>query len=137
MPYHWPEDTQFQELTLEVEDRTCSVCGRTTTVCDHRFHHVHTLKGPLKMTMKLTHCPDKACAKHSKTLSPEAEFGIAMPHYAIGWDVFAWVGHRRFSRHWSVSQLRAELIDSYGITVSDDANEHYIQRYQVILAAQQ
>lgn len=89
------------------------------------------------MTMKLTHCPDKACAKHSKTLSPEAEFGIAMPHYAIGWDVFAWVGHRRFSRHWSVSQLRAELIDSYGITVSDDAIEHYIQRYQVMLAARQ
>ena len=137
MPYQWPEDTQFAELTLEVEDKRCPGCGRTTTICDHRFHHVHTLDGPLKMTMKLTHCPDKFCASHSTTLSPEAEFGIAMPHWAIAWDVFAWIGQRRFSRHWSVPQIRYELIDTYETTVSEDAIEDYVQRYEIMVAARQ
>ncbi len=109
-PYPWPEGTQFEQLTLQVEDKRCPDCGKTTTICDHRFHHVHTLGGPLKMTMKLTHCPDKSWARRSKTLSPKAEFGNAMPDWAIAWDVFAWIGHRRFSRHWSVPQIRYELI---------------------------
>ena len=32
-----------------------------------------------------------------------------MPRWLIGWDVFCWLGHRRFARHWSVPQLRAEF----------------------------
>ena len=137
MPYHWPEDTQFEQLTLDVENKECVGCGRTTTICDHRFHHVHTLNGPLKMTMRLTHCPDTSCAGHSKTLSPEAEFGIAMPYRAIGWDAFAWIGRRRFSRHWSVPQIGNELMDTYEADLSDDAIERYIKCYEIMLAARQ
>ncbi len=137
MPYHWPEDTQFEELTLDVEKKECVSCGRTTTICDHRFHRVHTLDGPLRMTSRLTHCPDPSCVSHSKTLSPEAEFAIAPPYWAIGWDVFAWIGQRRFSRHWSVPQICNELLDSYGIKLSADAIEKYIGRYQIMIAARQ
>jgi hypothetical protein len=60
-----------------------------------------------------------------------------MPHWTIGWDVFCWLGHRRFARHWSVPQLRAELLDSYAIELSEDAIEDYLQRYQCMLAARQ
>lgn len=137
MPYHWSEDTKFDQLTLEVKDKSCSECGRTATVCDHRHRRIHTLNGPLWMTMKLTHCPEESCPKHSKTVSPEEELGIAIPYLAIGWDVFAWIGHRRFSRHWSVSQIRNELMDTYIIRLSDDAIENYIKRYEAMLAARQ
>jgi hypothetical protein len=44
-----------------------------------------------------------------------------MPYWAVGWDLFVWIGHRRFARHWSVPQIRQELADSRGITLSDDA----------------
>ena len=60
-----------------------------------------------------------------------------MPRWLIGWDVFCWLGHRRFARHWSVSQLRLELLDSYEIVLSEDAIEDYLQRYQCMLAARQ
>jgi hypothetical protein len=60
-----------------------------------------------------------------------------MPRWLIGWDVFCWLGHRRFARHWSVPQLRAELLDSYAIGLSEDAIEDYLQRYQCMLAARQ
>src|SRR6266581_3682156 len=51
--------------------------------------------------------------------------------------LLCWLGHRRFARHWSVSQLRAELQDTHQIRLSDDAIEHYIGRYQTMLAARQ
>jgi hypothetical protein len=60
-----------------------------------------------------------------------------MPRWCLGWDVLCWLGHRRFARHWSVSQLRAELQDTHQIRLSDDAIEHSIGRYQTMLAARQ
>jgi hypothetical protein len=60
-----------------------------------------------------------------------------MPRWCLGWEVFCWLGHRRFARHWSVSQLRAALQDTHQIRLSDDAIEHYIGRYQTMLAARQ
>ena len=53
----------------------------------------------------------------------------------IGWDVFCWIGQRRFSRHWSVPQIREELRDTYDLKLSDDAIEDHIANYQNMLAA--
>jgi hypothetical protein len=44
------------------------------------------------------------------------------------------MGHRRFARHWSVPQIRAELADSYHIAVSPDLIEDYLKRYQTMVA---
>ena len=74
---------------------------------------------------------------HEYTFSPERELALTMPRWLIGWDVFSWLGHRRFARHWSVPQLRAELLDRAGIPLSEDAIEDYLQRYQCMLAARQ
>ena len=137
MPYRWPTDTDFVPWELDVLDRHCSACGRRMHICDHRFRHLHTLDGPVELICKLNHCPDPHCPAHTKTKSPEIEATIAPPHWAIGWDVFCWIGHRRFSRHWAIPQIRAELLDSYRIALSDDAIGQYIHRYQAMLAARQ
>jgi hypothetical protein len=137
MPYRWPADTDFALLELDVLDRDCPVCGRMMYICDHRCRHLHTLDGPVELVCKLNHCPDPNCLGHAKTKSPELEITIALPRLAIGWDVFCWIGHRRFSRHWSVALIQAELLDAYGITLSADAIADHIQRYQVMLAARQ
>ena len=137
MPYLWPEDTDFALLELDVLDRACPVCGRMMHICDHRYRRLHTLQGPLQLICKLNHCPDRGCPGHARTRSPELEAAIAPPNWAIGWDVFCWIGHRRCSRHMAVPRIRSELQDTYAITLSDDAIEKYIQRYQVMLAARQ
>ena len=137
MPYHWPEDTDFARLELDVLDRDCPFCGRLMYICDHRYRHFHSLEGPVELVCKLNHCPDVACQGHAKTKSPELEITIALPRMAIGWDVFCWIGHRRFSRHWSVTQMQSELSDQYHIKISDDSIGRYIQSYQVMLAARQ
>jgi hypothetical protein len=137
MAYQWPADTDFALLELDVLDRDCPVCGRMMYICDHRYRHFHTLDGPVELVCKLNHCPDPNCPGHAKTKSPELEIAIALPRAAIGWDVFCWIGHRRFSRHWSITQIQAELLDAYRITLSADAIADHIQRYQVMLAARQ
>ena len=137
MPYHWPKDTDFAQWELDVLDRTCSVCGRTMHICDHRYRHFHTLEGPVELICKLNHCPNRACPGHCHTTSPELEITIALPTLAIGWDVLCWIGHRRCSRHWSISQIQGELWDCYGIQLSEDSLTRYVRRYQTLLAARQ
>jgi hypothetical protein len=106
-------------------------------VCDHRYRRIHTLEGPVQLICKLNHCPDPRCPGHARTRSPELEVTIALPKWAIGWDVLCWIGHRRCSRHWAVSQIRAELGDAYGIRLSEDSVSRYIRHYQRMLAARQ
>lgn len=137
MPYHWPEDTDFALWELDLLDRSCPVCGRMMYICDHRYRRLHTLRGPVELLCKLNHCPDPHCPGHARTRSPELEATIAPPHWAIGWDVFCWIGHRRCARHWSIPLIRSELLDAHRIRLSEDAIAGYIQRYQAMLAARQ
>jgi hypothetical protein len=122
---------------LTVEQQVCSVCQRSLNICDHRFHRIFSLEGPVEIVCKLARCPDQRCAGHAHTLSPLAETQLTLPWWLIGWDVFCWLGHRRFARHWSVPQLQAELRDSYHIPLSDDAISGYLRRYQTMVAARQ
>jgi hypothetical protein len=135
MRYRWPEDTQFTQVVLSVEQETCSVCQRRLHVCDHRFHPILSLQGPLQLVCKLAHCPDPDCPAHRHTLSPLAETQFTLPYWLIGWDVFCWLGFRRFTRHWSIPQLQAELKDSYNIRLSDDAIAGSLKRYRCMVAA--
>jgi len=106
-------------------------------VRNHRRRSIYRLSGPVLLECKLVQCPNRACPNHHRTFNPEKELTLALPRWLIGWDVFCWLGHRRFARHWSVPQLRAELTDSYAIALSEDAIEDYLQRYQSMLAARQ
>jgi len=106
-------------------------------ICDHRHRHFFTLEGPVHLVCKLNHCPDPRCPGHSTTKSPELEPTIALPGWGIGWDIFCWIGHRRFSRHWSIPQIRGELHDSFAIDLTEPGIAKYIRRYQTMLAARQ
>lgn len=137
MALQFAEGTVFRRIWLNVEERSCRVCAGPAHVCDHRHHHIWTLQGPWHLTCRLVHCADVRCPGRHQTISPESELSITMPHWGIGWDVFCWLGQRRFSRHWSVPQLRAELSDSYAIRLSDDAIEKHVKRYRQMVAARQ
>jgi len=137
MARRWPTKTVFTRLELEVEDPVCGLCGWKMQVCDHRHHRIFTLTGALHLVCKLVPCPNQQCPNSRRTFSPEAELRLTLPRWLIGWDVFCWIGHRRIARHWSVPQIRAELLDSYQINLSADALEDYLQRYQQMLAARQ
>jgi hypothetical protein len=135
MAYHWPSETVFTRIDLDVEDQFCLHCAGRRHVCCHRERRLFTFQGPWHLCLKLRRCPDRDCVGHGEILSPTAESAISMPWWSIGWDIFAWIGHRRLSRHWSVPQIVAELHDSHQIDLSEDAVEKHIRRYQTMLAA--
>ena len=136
MPHRWPADTDFRFWELDVLDRDCTLAG-TPCISVIRYRHFYTLEGPVELVCKLNHCPNPDCPGHAKTKSPEMEATIALPAWAIGWDVFCWIGHRRFARHWSIPQIRHELSDSYAIELTEPCIALYVQRYQTMLAARQ
>jgi hypothetical protein len=137
MRFSWPNDTVFHHEILDVEQDSCSRCGQPLHVCAHRRHRIFTLKGPVELLCRLAHCSDPDCADRGQTLSPPAELTFTLPRWLIGWDVFCWMGQRRFARHWSVAQLQAELRDTYSIPLRPDAILAYLSRYQTMLAARQ
>jgi hypothetical protein len=135
----WSPQVAFRELVLEPDpaERHCAHCGQFTYIYEHRDRRLHTLEGPLHLVSKLAHCPSKSCPGHAQVLESGGEMAVAPPHWTIGWDVFVWMGHRRFARNWSVPQIRAELRDSHSIDVSPDLIEDYVKRYEVIVAARE
>ena len=137
MVRRWPKDLAWTKVILEVQNPSCGECGRRMHVCDYRHHRIYKLEGPHHLVCKLVRCAAPACPNHHRTFGPERELTLTMPRWLIGWDVFCWLGQRRFARHWSVPQLRAELLDRFGIPLSEDAIEDYLQRYQCMLAARQ
>jgi hypothetical protein len=132
-----PKDLAWTDVVLEVENPWCGMCGRRMHVRSNRHRYLFSFQGRLHLICKLMQCTDSACPNHHRTFSSERELSLAMPYWMIGWDVFCWLGHRRFARHWSVPQLRLELVDSYDIVLSEDAIEDYLQCYQCMLAARQ
>jgi hypothetical protein len=107
------------------------------TVCCHRQRRIFTCAGPVQLVCKLCHCCNPTCSEHQSTVSPEEETALVKPYWVLGWDVFCWLGHRRFARHWSVPQIRDELSDRFAIPLSGDAIERSVRRYQLMLAARQ
>jgi len=99
-----------------------------------RQRNIVTLEGPVRLSVKLLQCREDLCGR-KKLHGSEQEASFAMPRWGIGWDVFCWIGQRRFLRHWSVPQIRTELNESYDIQISDDAIEDYIDSYQNMVAA--
>ena len=137
MPHARPKDTDFALWELDVLDRDCPACRRMMHICDHRYRHFYTLDGPVELACRLNHCPDPGCPGRARTKSPEVEPTIALPGWGIAWDVFCWIGHRRFARHWSIPQIRGELHDRFAIDLTEPGIANYLRRYQAMLAARQ
>jgi hypothetical protein len=134
MSHQWPAQTAFRRIDLYVRDQACAFCEGELHVCSHRRRRLFTLQGPWLLVVRLGHCPDSGCQNYHGTVSPRKEMAIAPPRLTVGWNVFAWIGHRGFARHWSVPQICGELSDRHAVDLSEDAVEDYVRQYAVTVA---
>lgn len=137
MAHRWPDESQFSRVRLPVLDRACDCCNEETRTKTYKMRRIHTLEGPVRLVSEVTVCETEGCPGHYEPLKAEQEMMIAPPLWVLAWDAFAHLGHARLGRHLSVPEIRVELEDGYGISLSDDCIEDYIGRYQAIVAARQ
>lgn len=135
MSHIWPAETVFQQVDVFLNGEACPYCEGDLQMCGHRKRRVFTLNAPQLLVLRVGRCADSDCPGHHEAVNPWAEVAIALPRLTIAWDVFAWIGHRRFARHWSVPQIRGELSDGHRIALSEDAIEDYVRRYETMVAA--
>ena len=135
MAITWPENTVFQEILVDYEGPVCRTCGKPLHYQSTQTRTFYQLSGPTRLSRRLVWCLNPACPRYHDLLTPEAEHQISWPGWCMGWDVLLWTGFRRFARHWSLPQLRAELRDSYQICLSLPTLGAYVRRYQVMVAA--
>jgi hypothetical protein len=128
MSHLWPAETAFERVDLLLEGQECGFCKTELAMWGHRKRRVFTLRSPQLLVVRLGHCPEPGCPGHHQSVSSWGEMAIAPPRLTVAWDVFAWIGHRRFARHWCVPQIRGELRDSHQIGLSEDAIEDYVRR---------
>lgn len=133
----FPANVERARVLVVAEDRQCEHCGGFLYVRETKHRYLWSSDGATHLVVQLLHCPDGSCAGHKVTVGAEAELAVAMPYWSVTWEVFAWMGHRRFSRHWSVPQIRAELQDRFRIEASSDWVEDYLRCYQAMLAARE
>lgn len=131
------KDKDLAEIVVVSEDRECQTCGHYLHVRETKRRYVWSSAGPTCLVVQLLHCPDKSCSGHKVTVGVEAELAVALPYWSVTWEVFAWMGHRRFGRHWSVPQIREELDDRFRIEASEDWVEDYLKCYQAMVAAKE
>jgi len=94
-----PKDLAWTEVVLKHEEPFGSVCGRRMHGKRHRRRRVYMLNGPVCYVVPMIHCSHNSCPNHGRTFSLEQELTLVLPRWLIGWDVFCWLGHRRFARH--------------------------------------
>jgi hypothetical protein len=135
MPSKWPEDIEFKEVILRVEEPMGRVWGSALVSRKDWIHCIYSLEGPLKLVWKLSCCSNKAWEARHPLFSPKAARSFAMPRWRIGWDVLLGMGCRRFKRHWSVSQIQGERWDSYAIPLSEQTITDYLSTSQLMVAA--
>lgn len=131
----WNESIEFKTIEINFEKGICTLCGSKLYVGVKGDRRIYTLGSPVRFKRKRAHCANPKCANSQRQLQPDEERDLALPRWKIGWDVFCWIGFRRFKRHWSVPQICEELRDSFSIDLSPDAIESYVLQYQVMVAA--
>jgi len=100
----------------------------TQIICSHREHRIYGLEGAMKLICKQAHCSNNECSSHSTLINPESELTITMPRWRIDWNLFTWIGFRRFKRHWSVPQIHEELFDSYQVSISENTIDFIFEK---------
>src|SRR5690242_16851775 len=87
----------------------CWECLQPTVVVYHRERRILHLDGLCRYTLVMRRCHNRRCARYRRTVGPEDEGALALPHGEVGLDVVALVGRLRFAEHRSVPEIHRAL----------------------------
>lgn len=126
-----PESTSQQ--VLECLQKNCPSCGQPIWNEYDNYRQVRTLKGVVRLRLKIRRCQNWSCERYRIAYRPEQEGKWALPQQEFGLDVIALVGALRYQEHRSVPQIHQQLC-SRGVCVSQRSVSHLLERYDELLA---
>jgi hypothetical protein len=111
----------------------CPACGSPLRAAYDNRRTVATLGGPVRLTLTVRHCHNRACGRYRRPYRPEAEGRWALRQHEFGLEVIALVGALRHAQHRSVPEIHAELTRR-GVSVCERTVTNLLDRYDELLA---
>ncbi|MDR9894512.1 transposase [Aetokthonos hydrillicola Thurmond2011] len=99
----------------------------------NNLRHVRTLKGVVKLLLKIRRCQNTSCERYRIKYRPEKEGSWALPQQEFGLDVIALVGALRYQEHKSIPQIHQQLCND-GVEVSERSVIYLLERYDELVA---
>lgn len=97
------------------------------------YRSVRTLKGVVRLQLKIRWCETPECERLHQAYRPEQECYWALPQQEFGFDVVALVGALRYQQQQSVPQIHQHLLGR-GVCVSERSVSNLLARYEELLA---
>ena len=84
-----PQPEAEREEVLECVHQDCASCGELMWNKYDNYRSVRTLKGVVRLRLKIRRCPNRQCERFHQAYRPESEGKWALPQYEFGLDVIA------------------------------------------------
>ena len=121
------------EQTLEPLETRCPACGNAMWADYENHRSVTTLKGIVRLRLKVRRCANPSCERFHVPYRPEAEGAFALPEHEFGLDVIALVGALRHAEHRSVPEIHKELVRR-GLLICERTVTNLLDRYDELAA---
>jgi len=122
-----------RERVLRPLRQCCPGCGQRMGIRYENRRTVATLRGLVRLRLKIRRCEDARCARHHRPYRPEGEGAIALPQHEFGLDVIALVGALRYREHRSVPEIHRALL-ARGVAVCERTVTNLLDRYDELVA---
>jgi Transposase, Mutator family len=110
----------------------CWSCKRLTEVAYSGERRITHLTGMCHYTVVVHHCTQLGCPLYRRSIRPDREGLLALPHGEFGLDVIAQVGYWRFAEHRSVPEIHQALVRQE-VRVSLRTVTNLLYRYEELL----
>src|SRR5512133_3667166 len=132
MSRRWCRVKSADEQILVPIRSACPECGRAMRIRYSNRRAIVSLRGLVRLRLKIRRCEDRSCGRYHRAWRPEAEGALALPQHEFGLDVIALVGSLRYREHRSVPEIHREL-DRRGVAASE--RSVLLERYDELVAA--
>src|SRR3954469_4270234 len=112
----------------------CPECGRAMRIRYSNRRAIVSLRGLVRLRLKIRRCEDRSCGRYHQAWRPEAEAALALPQHEFGLDVIALVGALRYREHRSVPEIHQEL-SRRGVAICERSVTNLLERYDELVAA--
>src|SRR5215210_919454 len=133
MSRRWCRVKSADEQILVPIRSACPECGQAMRIRYSNHRAIVSLRGLVRLRLKIRRCEDGNCGRYHQAWRPEAEAALALPQHEFGLDVIALVGALRYRQHQSVPEIHRALRER-GVAICERTVTNLLDRYDELLA---